>query len=269
MSDKRKNNVIRLISVLVMATIALAVFPAEEDSIPLLNSPDVNHDGEVNLLDIIIVSRSLGEPVPEPIEDPEIAALRAEKSDLNLQIAELSAEINRLEENARLQEESIANLQRENEALESQVAELLTEVGSLGEDVKLQTETNASLQAENNDLTEQITQLTAEIDRLNELLAPSPVQGKVDVLDFQVKITQQNDIFWQFSWNLTLANNTGEAVEVDADILFLDSDGFIVSSGYGFDLPLAIGESKIFRDTSLIGTEIASEVVEYEVELEW
>lgn len=199
MSDKRKNNVIRLISVLAMATIALAVFPAEEDSIPLFNNPDVNHDGEVNLLDIIIVSRSFGEPVPEPIEDSEIVALRTE----------------------------------------------------------------------NSDLIEQITQLTAEIDRLNELLAPPPVPGKVDVLDFQVKITQQNDIFWQFSWNLTLANNTGEAAEVDVDILFLDSDEFIVSSDYEYNLPLAIGESKTFRGTDLIRTEIASEIVEYEVELEW
>lgn len=172
---------------------AFATFAFSGDDISPSNNPDVNNDGVVNVLDIIIVGQSFGKSVPEPIEDPEIVALKEE---------------------------------------------------------------NASLRA--------------EIDRLNKLLEPPTSPSKIDILDFQVKIMQKGDTYWQFSWNLTLANGLEEAAEIDIiDILFLDSEGFIVDHDYEFYQSLEIGESKTFRGDTSIKAEIAPKVVDYEVELDY
>jgi len=172
--------------------LAFATFAIPGDSISPSNNPDVNNDGVVDLLDIIIVGQSFGEPVSETIEDPEIVTLK--------------------EENANLR---------------------------------------------------------AEIDRLNKLLEP-PALPNIDILDLQVKIMQKNDVYWQFSWNLTLTNGLGEAVEISIiDILFLDNEGFIVGHAYEFHQSLEIGESKTFRGDTIIATEMATEVLDYEVELDY
>jgi hypothetical protein len=139
----------------------------------------------------IIVGQSFGEPVPEPIEDPEIVALK--------------------EENASLRE---------------------------------------------------------EIDRLNKLLEP-PTSPKINILDFQVKIMQKGDTYWEFSWNLTLANDLAEAADFNVDILFLDSEDFIIDHDYDFFLTLGVGESKTFRGDKSIKAGIAAGVAGYEVVLDW
>ena len=162
-------------------------------------NPDVNHDGIVNLLDIVIVGRNMGNEVAD---DPEIVALREENAELLKRIGELEASVV--------------------------------------------------------DLEATITDLTK----------PPEVTG-IEIVELAVKVTDQNDFFWQFSWQLTLSNNTERDVELDVvKVLFQDNDGFIVDTDLEFGLLLLSNETKTFHGYGLIDTDIAPNVENYSAEID-
>ena len=83
---------------------------------------------------------------------------------------------------------------------------------------------------------------------------------KVQVSDIDARVTEKNEVFWKYSWKLTLNNPNAEQASVNAIIEFLDSDEFVLANDRQFGLVLDAQEKKTFSGFTLVKAEIAPRV---------
>ena len=74
--------------------------------------------------------------------------------------------------------------------------------------------------------------------------------------DLKYKVTEKNQVWWKFAWQVTLKNNTAYKIQFFVDVYFLDEDGFIIDDDIEA-LTIPPGGTAIVRGAALIDTEIA------------
>lgn len=74
------------------------------------------------------------------------------------------------------------------------------------------------------------------------------------------RITEKNSVFWRFAWKLSIKNNRNTASSFDAEIQFLDEEGFVIDTEREFDLQVRPKEEKVFTGDTLIGADVAPNV---------
>ena len=84
----------------------------------------------------------------------------------------------------------------------------------------------------------------------------------VDVLDVQLRVTQQNDLWWREAWRATLRNNTLDTVAVDVDVELQDADGFIVDTDFKFNIPRGPGAIDTVTGSALSDADWADAIVQ-------
>ncbi len=88
-----------------------------------------------------------------------------------------------------------------------------------------------------------------------------------EIIDISTKATESNDIWVRYAWKLTIRNNSSRAVELDGDIKWLDSDGFVIDSDTQYDLIVGATEEKTFTGFALIRQPGAQRVYSISAEL--
>ena len=97
------------------------------------------------------------------------------------------------------------------------------------------------------------------------VIGPSPTDdpctvppGQKDLeISIRYRVTERNNVYWQFSWILEIANNTATESEYRARINFLDAEGFVVDYDIDYGLTVPARSTGIFRGVELIYTENA------------
>ena len=56
------------------------------------------------------------------------------------------------------------------------------------------------------------------------------------VVSITGRVTEQNNVWWKWAYVLTVANTNDAAIVFDANIQFLDKDGFVVSERMDYDV---------------------------------
>ena len=78
------------------------------------------------------------------------------------------------------------------------------------------------------------------------VLAYEPPQ----VTDTGSRITERNSSFWRFSWKLTFYNPNSEAIVFDAEIHWIDADGFVIKSDRQYRLSVGARRSETVRGST-------------------
>src|ERR1035437_9103176 len=73
----------------------------------------------------------------------------------------------------------------------------------------------------------------------------------LEVLDLRAKVTEKGIIFWHWSYQLKVRNNTSQPIDAYHDVLFLDAEGFIIDKDL-CKVKLSGGETKTFLGTAII-----------------
>jgi hypothetical protein len=94
---------------------------------------------------------------------------------------------------------------------------------------------------------------------------PSSV-ADFEVLDVRAKVTEANDTWWRWSYQLKARNNTLLPVEKYLHVDFLDADGFIIDHET-CHVRLSAFETKTFLGTDLIDLPGAERVKSVKAEL--
>jgi hypothetical protein len=111
------------------------------------------------------------------------------------------------------------------------------------------------------------------IDRVNTINSPRPPRmtlpssvADFEVLDVRAKVTEANDTWWRWSYQLKARNNTLLPVEKYLHVDFLDADGFIIDHET-CHVRLSAFETKTFLGTDLIDLPGAERVKSVKAEL--
>lgn len=81
-----------------------------------------------------------------------------------------------------------------------------------------------------------------------------------EIVSVDGKVTERNDVWWKYAWQLTLHNTTESPVVVDATIEFADKDGFPVDDDREYGLSIEAGETKTFTGYTLVETSVAPNI---------
>jgi hypothetical protein len=87
----------------------------------------------------------------------------------------------------------------------------------------------------------------------------------LQVLSLTTKVMETNDVWWRWSYQLKVRNNTDEPVHEFPRILFLDAQGFIIDRTT-CEVKLPARETKTFLDTTLLRLPGAAEVKSIKLE---
>ncbi|MBT3270012.1 hypothetical protein HN371_22890 [Candidatus Poribacteria bacterium] len=90
-----------------------------------------------------------------------------------------------------------------------------------------------------------------------------PAPGDIDIVDLAVRVTEKNNTWWRFAWQLTLVNDVDRALVFGATVEFQDGDGFIVDVGNDYGLQLADRETRTFAGFALVRMPSAETVALY------
>jgi|AntRauTorckE6833_2_1112554.scaffolds.fasta_scaffold56164_1 hypothetical protein len=116
--------------------------------------------------------------------------------------------------------------------------------------------------------TSSVTNSTGENNQQQETAAAESQTEAVEIVDISTKVTEQNNVWWKYAWNLTLKNNTDREKSVRAEIKWLDAEGFVVDSHTEYSLSVPAGEEKIFSDFALVSTPGASNIEGIKAEIQ-
>lgn len=95
----------------------------------------------------------------------------------------------------------------------------------------------------------------------------APQKKNLEIADISTKVTEKNSVWWRFSWNLTLKNNTDRTRTTAADIKWVDSEGFVIDSAHEYSLEIPANSEKTFNGFALIQVPGASNVESVQAEL--
>lgn len=96
---------------------------------------------------------------------------------------------------------------------------------------------------------------------------PSSPKYNWEILDLSYKVTEKASIWWKFSWQATLMNNTSSTVDFFINVNFLDQQGFIVDDDIENPPLFSPGEQRVIRGFALIDIDIARDVYDIEAEI--
>lgn len=80
------------------------------------------------------------------------------------------------------------------------------------------------------------------------------------ILDISTRVTESNDVWSKFAWQLTVQNNGDAAASFDAVVDFLDKDGFVIDEDNANDLGLQPHQKDTFTGFKLIEASSVSRV---------
>lgn len=103
-------------------------------------------------------------------------------------------------------------------------------------------------------------------ERVNAINSPRPAPTTLpssvpdlEILDVRAKVTEANDVWWRWSYQLKARNNTQQSVHKYFHVLFLDADGFIIDKD-SCDVNLSAGETKTFLGSEMVDLPAAERV---------
>lgn len=82
----------------------------------------------------------------------------------------------------------------------------------------------------------------------------------ISLVSLEVKITEKNNSWWRYSWQLSVANRTSKRVKFDLTLDYLDEQEFVLDRSDMYGLILAPSEARTFREFALIGKGNAERV---------
>ena len=90
---------------------------------------------------------------------------------------------------------------------------------------------------------------------------------KWEVIDIKTKITEKNNVFWQFSWRLTVKNNFARPISLSGEIEFQDKEGFIVDKERLHAIDVPANSSETFTGSAAVTTKTAPTIANTVVKL--
>ena len=101
--------------------------------------------------------------------------------------------------------------------------------------------------------------------RYSESSSEPPIQeskadASFEIVDIDTRITERNNVYWQFSWRLTVKNNLPRKIVLNGQIEFHDKDGFIVDDDSVYNLVLDANSQDTFTGKDMIDISIAPNV---------
>lgn len=81
-----------------------------------------------------------------------------------------------------------------------------------------------------------------------------------EIIDITTKITEQNSVYWQFAWRLTVKNNLVRTIKLSGKIEFQDAEGFIVDTDGLYSIIVPANSSKTFTGVAMVSTSIAPKI---------
>jgi len=97
-------------------------------------------------------------------------------------------------------------------------------------------------------------------DHLKPRPAAPAAPKSMEITDVDSRIVERNNVYWNYSWKLTIANRSGEYQRLQCTIEFKDSDQFVLDSDTEYDLILSPSETKTFTGIKLISIDPAQRV---------
>lgn len=96
--------------------------------------------------------------------------------------------------------------------------------------------------------------------------APIMIQNW-ELSNLRYKITEKNEVWWKFSWQVTVENNTSHIMDFYITVNFVDRQGFII--GDDIENPPVFGpkERRVIKGYALIDTSLAPDVRKAEAEI--
>ena len=95
---------------------------------------------------------------------------------------------------------------------------------------------------------------------------PRP-QKNWEITNLKYTVTEKNEIWWKFSWQLSLKNNTSSIVDFFVNVSFIDRNGFIIEDDVANPPEFAPKERRTIKGYALIDTELAPNVKDIEAEV--
>ena len=89
----------------------------------------------------------------------------------------------------------------------------------------------------------------------------SAPEDNLKIIEIDSKITETNSTWWKYAWRLTM-NSEPLGVQVNANIKFLDKDGFVVDDDYQYGLNIPAKGQKTFTGYKLITASSARNVAQ-------
>jgi hypothetical protein len=120
----------------------------------------------------------------------------------------------------------------------------------------------ATLTTENAKLEAKISTLIAENDRLDTLIASllTPAPNTIEVVSITYKVTEKNNSWWRYSWQLTVRNTTPMQHVFDGEVKFLDSGGFELDYSRIYDAVVGPDSEVTITESDLIDIDVAPAV---------
>jgi len=100
--------------------------------------------------------------------------------------------------------------------------------------------------------------------------SPSPTPTIVEnwkIYNIRYQVTEKNDTWWKFSWQLTLKNNTSSIVNFLVNVNFVDRNGFIIDDDINNPPEFTPKEQRTIKGYALIDAELAPNVKDMEAEV--
>jgi hypothetical protein len=101
--------------------------------------------------------------------------------------------------------------------------------------------------------------------RAQELLLNNPpTQAETartyEITSIQTRVTEQNDQWWKYAWVLKVRNDSDYPITLDAEIKWLDADGFVIETDSAYELTVPAVSEETFQDFDLIDMPSAQNV---------
>ena len=99
-------------------------------------------------------------------------------------------------------------------------------------------------------------------------ISPSPsVIENWEISNLRYTVIEKNDMWWKFSWQLSLKNNTSSIVNFFLAVNFLDRNGYIIDDDLENPPQFAPKEQRVIKGYALIDTDLAPDVKDVEAEI--
>lgn len=82
-------------------------------------------------------------------------------------------------------------------------------------------------------------------------------QPILEILSAGTKVTEQNSVWWKYSWIFKVKNNRDRDYVVNANLEWVDAEGYVVETAQEYNLTIPAGEEKIFSGYELIDKQVA------------
>ena len=99
------------------------------------------------------------------------------------------------------------------------------------------------------------------------IITPTPVLSSCEISEVSMKILETNNSWWQYSWILKVKNVGNIGVAIDAQIKFLDAEGFLIDYDNEYGLYISSNTEESFTGFVLIDTSVASRVASVTAEI--